>query len=95
MYAVFQIAQLLIRLLIYTYIGKALLGLLAGARQRENVVWRFFDAITRPTSRLTRALLPRVVPDRAMGLFAVAGLLLLNLVLYMVFYSQGWLTRRF
>lgn len=92
MYALFQIAQLALRLLIYSFLGKGLMTLLAGAGHRENVVWRFFDAATRPAWRLTRRLAPRFVGDAAIGPLAVFLLLALNLGLYMLFYSQGWLT---
>jgi uncharacterized protein YggT (Ycf19 family) len=92
MYAVFQVVQLLLRLLIYTFIGKALLALLAGSGYRENVIWRFFDALTGPVWRLVRALAPRFIPDPAVGPLAVFLLIALNLGLYMLFYSQGWVT---
>lgn len=84
--------QMLIRLLIYTFIGQGLLALLAGPAYRENVVWRFFDAITRPAWRLTRGLAPRSIGDRAIAPLAVVLLLLANIGLYMLFYSQGWIT---
>lgn len=92
MYAVFQIVQLLLRLLIYTFIGKGLLALMAGANYRENPVWRLFDTVTRPVWRLTRVLTPRFIRDPAIGPLAVFLLIALNLGLYMLFYSQGWLT---
>ena len=92
MYVLFQVVQLLIRLLIDTFIGKGLLALLAGAHHRENVVWRFFDAITRPVRRLTRALAPRFIHDGGIGFLAVFLLIALNIGLYMLFHSQGWIT---
>lgn len=92
MYALFQIIQLLIRLLIYTFIGKGLLALLVGGRYRENTVWRFFDAITRPIWRLTRAISPRFIDDIAIAYLAVFLLIALNIGLYMYFHSQGWIT---
>lgn len=90
-HALFQVIQLLIRLLVYTFIGKGLLALVAGARYRENAVWRLFDAVTRPVWRLTRAIAPRCVRDAAIAWLAVFLLLAINLALYMLFYSQGWL----
>lgn len=92
MYALFQAMQMLIRLLVYTFIGQGLLALLVGPAYRENVVWRFFEAITRPAWRLTRGLAPRRIGDRAIAPLAVLLLLLANIGLYMLFYSQGWIT---
>lgn len=92
MYALFQVVQLLLRLLVYTFIGKGLLALLAGNRYRENTVWRFFDAITRPLWRLTRAVTPRFIDDIAIAYLAVLLLVALNIGLYMLFHSQGWIT---
>mgnify|MGYP001083303153 CR=1 FL=1 len=90
-YALFQVIQLGLRLLIYTFIGKGLLALMAGAKHRDNVVWRFFDAVTRPVWRLTRALAPRRIDDAAIAWLAVFLLLALNLGLYMLFHHQGWI----
>ncbi|MDD4882624.1 MAG: hypothetical protein PHR30_06450 [Gallionellaceae bacterium] len=92
MYALFLVVQLIVRLLIYTFIGKGLLALLAGPVYRDNVVWRFFDAVTRPVWWLTRVLTPRFVHDAAIAWLAVLLLIALNIGLYMLFYSQGWIT---
>jgi uncharacterized protein YggT (Ycf19 family) len=92
MYALFQIVQLVLRLLIYTFIGKGLLAFLAGQAYRNNVVWRFFDAITRPVWRLTRAITPRFVGDGAITFLAVLLLIIVNIGLYMFFHNQGWIT---
>jgi hypothetical protein len=92
MYALFQVMQMLIRLLIYTFIGKGLLVLLAGPAYQENVVWRFLDAVTRPVWLLTRRLAPGCIGDRAIAPLAVVLLILSNLGLYMLFHAQGWIT---
>jgi len=91
-YALFQVLQLLLRLLVYTFIGKGMLALIAGPRHGENVVWRFMDAITRPVWRLTRWLAPSFIGDRAIPVMAVALLLLANLGLYILFHTQGWVS---
>jgi hypothetical protein len=91
MAALFQLVQLLLRLLIYTFIGKGVLALLVGTSYRDNTVWRFFDSITSPVWRLTRCLTPSRIPDTAIAWLAVLLLLALNLCLYMFFYSQGWI----
>ncbi|MCP5278975.1 MAG: hypothetical protein H6935_11520 [Thiobacillus sp.] len=93
-FALFQVLQMVLRLLAYTFIGKGLLALIAGPAYRDNVVWRFFETITRPFWRLTRWLAPRFIADRFISPLAVALLLLSNLGLYMLFHSQGWLGAR-
>ena len=92
MYSLFQIIQLMLRLLVYTIIGKGLLARLAGSQYQDNFIWRFFDTITRPIWRLTRAITPGFVADAAISFLAVLLLIALNLGLYMLFYSQGWIT---
>ncbi len=92
MLELFLIIQMAIRLLIYTFIGQGVLALLAGPGYRSNVVWRFFDVITRPIWRLTRAIAPRFVGDAVIGFLAVLLLIAVNIGLYMTFHSQGWLT---
>jgi hypothetical protein len=92
MYSLFQVIQLLLRLMVYTFIGKGLLALLAGSRYRDNFIWRFFDTVTRPLWRLTRALAPRFIADTAIAYLAVLLLITINIGLYMLFYSQGWIT---
>lgn len=92
MYALFQIVQLLIRLLVYTFIGKSVLALMLGEGHRNNPVWRLFEAVTRPVWRLARAVTPRFVPDSAISVLAVCLLIALNLGLYVFFYQQGWIT---
>jgi uncharacterized protein YggT (Ycf19 family) len=88
----FLVAQMVIRLLIYTFIGKGALALLVGSNYHDNVVWRFFDSITRPIWRLTRAIAPRFVGDSAISFLAVLLLIVVNIGLYMAFHSQGWIT---
>lgn len=93
-HALFQVLQMLLRLLVYTFIGKGILALMAGPAHRNNVVWRFLDAVTRPVWRLTRALVPRFIGDRAITPLAVLLLLLANMGLYILFHAQGWFPAR-
>lgn len=92
MYSVFQIAQLVIRLIIYTFIGKGLLAILAGANYRENFIWRFFDTLTRPFWKLTRLIAPKFIHDATISYLTVFLLIALNVGMYMFFFSQGWIT---
>jgi hypothetical protein len=91
MFQVYQIIQIIIRVLIYTFIGQGALAVMIGARRSENFVYRFFSQITYPVWKLTRLITPRFIPDQQVGFFAVFLLLVLNVALYMFFYAQGWI----
>lgn len=54
--------------------GQWLLGLLVGARRDQNVFYQVLMAITRPLTRLFRAITPRVVMDRHIPLLAFLAL---------------------
>ena len=93
-YSLFQVVQLLLRLLIYTFLGQGVLGLMLGPRRLENGVWQAMDKLTRPLWRLTRRLTPAFIGDRAISLLTLCGLLAVNLALYMVFHALGWIPSR-
>jgi len=91
MFAVYQILVMVIAAMTWTLIGQGVLALLLGPRRTTNFVYRFMAGITYPVIRLTRALMPRFIVDAHIGFIALFLLLLLRLVVYMVFYSQGWI----
>lgn len=91
MFVLYQMLSLLIGVLMWTLIGQGLLALILGERRRQNVVYRFMAAITRPILWLTRRITPRLVLDRHLGWMALFLLLLLRIALYMFFYAQGWI----
>jgi hypothetical protein len=60
--------------------GQWLLGLLAGAKREQNFFYQLLSILTRPFTRLTRLISPRVVLDRHIPLAAFLLLLSLWLV---------------
>lgn len=91
MFDVYQILILIIATVTWTLIGQGVLFLMIGQRRQANVVYRFMAAITSPVMRFTRLITPRFVVDAHIGFIALFLLLLLRVVVYMVFYSQGWI----
>jgi hypothetical protein len=45
-------------------LGQFIVGLLAWGKRQENFVYRLFEIITRPFTRLTRLVTPRFVVDQ-------------------------------
>jgi len=70
MYQVIVILKALIEVSAVAYLGQAVLWLLAGARRDQNLVYNLFKTITSPVTRITRAVTPRIVLDRHLGLVA-------------------------
>lgn len=66
--------KLLAEIALMALMGRALLGLLAGAGRERNAVYRLLDLLSRPALRLFRALSPRRVLDRHLPLMATLGL---------------------
>lgn len=91
MFMVYQILVMVIATVTWTLIGQGALALLLGPRRQANLVYRFMSHITYPVIRGTRIIMPRFVVDAHIGFIALFLLLLLRLVVYMVFYSQGWI----
>lgn len=52
------------------FIGRFILGLLAGAKRDSNLFYGILSILTRPFERLTRLVTPRVVIDRHIPLAA-------------------------
>jgi hypothetical protein len=59
----------------FAYLGQGLVAVFAGARRDENVIYQVFKIVTGPVTKLTRAVMPRFMPDRHIP-FVAFGLLL-------------------
>ena len=59
----------------FAYLGQGLVAVFAGARRNENVIYQVFRIVTGPVTKLTRAVMPRFIPDRHIP-FVGFGLLL-------------------
>lgn len=75
--------KLIAEIALLAMVGQWLLGLLAGARREQNFFYQLLGILTRPFTRLTRLISPRVVLDRHIPLATFLLLLSLWLVVTM------------
>jgi hypothetical protein len=76
--------KLIAEIALLAMLGQWLLGLLAGAKRDSNFFYQLLSILTRPFTRLTRLLSPRVVLDRHIPLAAFLLLLSVWLVVTVV-----------
>ena len=62
--------KLLAEIALMAIVAQWVLGILAGARREQNLVWQLFDVVTRPLVRGARLITPRVVIDRHLPMVA-------------------------
>jgi len=62
--------KLLAEIALMALAAQWVLGLLAGAKREQNLVWQLFDMVTRPLVRGARFITPRVVIDRHLPIVA-------------------------
>jgi uncharacterized protein YggT (Ycf19 family) len=91
MFVVFQLLQMLLGLWMWTLLGRAVLWMLIPSSRSGNPVYRVMTWVCWPVLAPLRHLLPRSVPDPHIGFYALGLVLLLRVLSYMVFYSQGWI----
>jgi hypothetical protein len=63
------------------FLGQAVLWLLAGAKRDQNQVYKLFQLLTSPVTRVTRMITPRIVLDQHIGFVSFFLVLVLWLVL--------------
>lgn len=59
----------------FAYLGQGLVGLFAGSKREQNVIFQVFRIVTGPVTRATRFLMPKFIPDRHVP-FIAFGLLM-------------------
>ncbi|QJW85844.1 hypothetical protein HK414_17210 [Ramlibacter terrae] len=67
---VVNVLKLLAEIALMALAAQWVLGLLAGAKREQNLVWQLFDVVTRPPVRGARFITPRVVIDRHLPMVA-------------------------
>jgi hypothetical protein len=77
---VIVIIKALVEIAGIAFLGQGVLWLVAGAKRGENVVYRLFQTLTSPVTRVTRLITPRVVLDQHIGLVAFFLLMVLWVV---------------
>lgn len=70
------IVQTLSAIALLSLLGQWVLGLLAGAGRDSNLFYQLLGILTRPFTRLTRLITPRVVLDRHIPLATFALLVM-------------------
>ena len=76
----FHLPNFILAALMYTLIGRVLLGLVVPP-DSTNYIWRFFCRITDPFAALVATVTPRVAPPVLIWLFAVVWLFWLRVLL--------------
>ncbi|MGQ0711871.1 MAG: hypothetical protein ACT4NV_19220 [Rhodoferax sp.] len=71
-----SIAKLVLEIALLSLLGQWLVGLLAGAKREQNMVYALFQVLTRPFVRGVRWITPKVVIDRHIPLATFVLLLM-------------------
>jgi YggT family protein len=88
----FHLPNFILAALMYTLLGRALLGLIVGPDSR-NYIWRFFCRLTDPVVTAVAAVTPKVAAPVIVWLFAVVWLFWLRVLLLNVFLWAGAVPR--
>jgi YggT family protein len=80
----FHLPNFVLAALMYTLLGRALLGLVVGP-DSHNYIWRFFCRITDPVVKLLAYVTPKTVAPVVIWLFGVVWLFWLRVALLHVF----------
>lgn len=70
MYELIVILKALTEIAGVSFLGQGMLWVWAGAKRDQNMVYNLFKTLTSPVTRVTRAITPRIVLDRHIGLVA-------------------------
>ena len=77
MYETIVILKALTEIAGVAFLGQGILWVIAGAKRNENVVYKLFQTLTSPITRVTRAITPRLIIDAHIGLVAFFLLMVL------------------
>lgn len=88
MFWAFHLPNLALAALMYTMLGRVLLGLVVDANS-QNYIWRFFCRITDPVVALFALLTPKAAAPVVIWLFCFVWLFWLRVGLMFVFFLIG------
>lgn len=80
-YWYFHLPNFILAALMYTMLGRLLLGLMVDA-DSPNYIWRFFCRITDPVLAVLSVLTPKVTPPAVLWLFGFVWMFWLRVVLH-------------
>jgi len=84
----FQLPNFVLAMLMYTLLGRALLGLIVGP-DSSNYIWRFFCRITDPFVALIAYVTPKAAAPVVIWLLGVVWLFWLRVALLYIFLLAG------
>jgi hypothetical protein len=88
-FLIYQLLQILLGYFMWTLLGQGVLFLFVGQQGDRNFIYRMFRLINLPVTWPLRRIAPRFIVDRHIGFLALALVVLLRLVVYMVFFRAG------
>jgi hypothetical protein len=88
----FHLPNFVLAALMYTLLGRALLGLIVQP-DSSNYIWRAFCRITDPVVALVALVTPKAAPPVVLWLFGFVWLFWLRILLILVFSYLGTLPR--
>ena len=84
----FHLPNFLLAALMYTMLGRAVLGLIVGL-DSTNYIWRFFCRVTDPIVHAVAAITPKAAPPVVVWLLAFVWLFWIRVAFYMSFAVAG------
>lgn len=91
-YWYFHLPNFLLAALMYTLLGRALLGLIVDP-DSPNYIWRFFCRITDPIVAAVALVTPKAAPPVLLWLFGFVWLFWLRVLLFNLFLAAGIVPR--
>jgi YggT family protein len=88
----FHLPNFILAALMYTLLGRVLLGLIIGL-ESQNYIWRFFCRITDPVVAAVATVTPKAANPVIVWLFAVVWLFWLRVLLLTLFLWAGAVPR--
>jgi hypothetical protein len=70
MYETIVILKALTEVAGVAFLGQGILWVIAGSKRSENMVYKLFQTLTSPFTRVTRVITPRIIIDAHIGLVA-------------------------
>jgi YggT family protein len=86
----FQIPNFVLAVVMYTMLGRAVLGLFVDS-DSKNYIWRGFCSITDPVLKLIAPVTPKATAPVVMWLFGFVWMFWLRVLLLILFFSLGLL----
>ena len=86
----FQIPNFLLAVEMYTFLGRAVLGLFVDP-DSQNYIWRGFRALTDPALKVIAPVTPKAAAPVVMWMFGFVWMFWLRVLLLLLFFSLGWL----